>query len=336
MINIAINGFGRIGRATLKAAWNNKNVKFVALNDLSDTRTLAHLLKYDTLYGTWDHQVSHDKDHIIIDGKKIKVLSEREPGKLPWGKMKIDVVLECTGLFVTAEKTQPHIDAGAKAVVISAPAKGGGVSTYVIGVNNNKLNNKKVIYSNASCTTNCLAPIMKIICDAWGVKKSLMTTIHAYTSTQNLVDGPHKDLRRARAAAQNIILTSTGAALATTQVVPSLKNKFDGIAIRVPVLVGSLIDVTAVLKKKTTTEKAIAHFKKVVKRKEYKGIVAVNEKPLVSSDFVGTTYSSIIDLPFVRVMDGDLIKILAWYDNEWGYSVRLGELAVEIGKKFKK
>ncbi len=332
-IRVAINGFGRIGRNTFKAGFDKKGIEWVAINDLTDSKTLAHLLQYDSVYGKFSKKVSATKNQLTIGGKKIKVLSEKDPAKLPWKEMDIDVVLECTGIFTTEEKSKPHLKAGAKRVIISAPAKGGNVPTHVIGVNEKKYKKSSKIINNASCTTNCIAPVAAIMHSKFGVKKALMTTIHAYTASQNLVDGPHKDLRRARAAADNIVPTTTGAAIATTETIPDLKNKFDGMAIRVPVICGSVSDFTFLLKKKTTVEEINKHFKKMEKHPLYKGVIKTTEELIVSTDIIGSEYSSIVDLGMTKVIDGDLVKILAWYDNEWGYSNRLAEMALEIGKK---
>ncbi|RMD50640.1 type I glyceraldehyde-3-phosphate dehydrogenase [Candidatus Parcubacteria bacterium] len=334
MAKIAINGFGRIGRQTLKAAWGKRGFQVVAINDLTDARTLAHLLKYDTNYGHWPVSVKAVGDYLVIGGKKIPVLSERNPENLPWKKLKVDVVIESTGIFSTPEKASAHLHAGAKKVVLSAPDKEGKMPTYVLGVNeyNIKKETSKMI-SNASCTTNCVAPVSAIMNKEFGVKKALLTTIHGYTATQNLVDGPHKDLRRARAAAVNMIPTTTGAAAATGRVLPDLQNKFDGLAIRVPLPTVSLSDITFLIARKTTVEEVNNVFRKVAKSTAYKGIVAVSEDPLVSSDFIGNSHSAIIDLALTRVVDGDLVKIVAWYDNEWGYSNRLAELVLMLAKR---
>lgn len=326
-LNVAINGFGRIGRAAFKIILEKyPHYKIVAINDLTDTKTLAHLLKYDSAYGVYGQKVSQDEKNIIVNNKKTPVLSEKDPSLLPWSKMKIDVVLECTGRFTNKEGLMMHIKAGAKKVILSAPAKGeGGVKTIVLGVNEKKINKKDQIISCASCTTNCLAPVTDIIRQKFGIKKALMTTIHAYTADQNLVDGPHKDLRRARSAAINMIPTSTGAAIAINTVIPSLKGVFDGLAVRVPVVVGSMCDVVFLLKKKTSVEEITKHFSKVCATK-YKGLVEASTEPLVSSDIIGNNHSAIVDLSLTRVVGGDMIKIAAWYDNEWGYSCRLVDL----------
>lgn len=336
MTRIAINGFGRIGRSTFKAAWGKKGFNVVAINDLTDAKTLAHLLKYDTNYGTWDVPVRATKDALIVGKTKIPVLSQRDPAELPWRSMKIDVVLEATGFFRTEEAAGAHLKAGAKRVIISAPGKGGNIPTYVLGANAGfqQKKEKAKIVNNASCTTNCVAPVTAIIDQAFGIKKALMTTVHGYTSTQNLIDGPHKDLRRARAAAVNMIPTSTGAAFATTETLPQLKDKFDGLAIRVPLPTMSLSDMTFLLKKKATVEEIHNAVKKAVKTPRFKGIVDWTDEPLVSSDFVGNSHSAIVDFGLTRVVDGDLVKIVAWYDNEWGYASRLAELALFTAKAF--
>ncbi|HEU0051025.1 MAG TPA: type I glyceraldehyde-3-phosphate dehydrogenase [Patescibacteria group bacterium] len=332
MPNIAINGFGRIGRNTFKAGIDKAGFNVVAVNDLTDTKTLAYLLEHDTAYHQFHKKISYDDHHLIVDGKKILVLAEKDPEQLPWKKLKIDLVLECTGRFTDKEGASKHLKAGAKRVIISAPAKGGDVPTYVIGVNERGAAKGAPVMNNASCTTNCIAPIAAIIEESFGVKKAMMTTIHAYTADQNLQDGPHKDLRRARAAAENIVPTTTGAAIATGEVIPELSGLFDGLSIRVPVQVVSLSDFTFLLKKNVSAEQVNELLKKAVKQPRWKGIVEVTNEPLVSSDFVGSSASAIIDLSLTKVVDGDLLKIVAWYDNEWGYSHRLAELALLAAK----
>jgi glyceraldehyde 3-phosphate dehydrogenase len=335
MARIAINGFGRIGRQTFKAAWGKSGFKVVAINDLTDAATLAHLLQYDSNYGKWDQEVTAGKDYIKIGRTKIPVYAQKDPAALPWKKQRIDIVIESTGFFRTEDAAKAHIDAGAKKVLISAPAKGGDVPTYVFGANEKQAkSDKKVVSNNASCTTNCTAPVMAIMDEAFGIRHAMLTTVHGYTSTQRLVDGPHKDLRRARAAAVNMIPTTTGAATATAETLPSLRNKFDGMAIRVPIPTGSLSDITMVVKRKTTIEEISRVFKKAVKTSRYKGIVTVTEDPIVSSDIVGDPHSAIVDLGMTRVVDGTLVKIVAWYDNEWGYANRLAEMALFLAKAF--
>ncbi len=340
-IRIAINGFGRIGRAAFKIALENKNVQVVAINDLMDIKTLAHLLQFDTAYGQFKRKIQTTREGLTIDGVVIPVFSERDPAKLPWKKLKVDVVLECTGIFKEKKTAGAHLTAGASQVIISAPAKDGATQSLVSGTKHSedciKKNSCDSVISMASCTTNCISPVMQVLESKFGIEKAMMTTVHAYTSTQSLVDGPHKDLRRARAAAQNIIPTDTGAARATTRVIPKINNLFDGIALRVPVITGSLSDITAVLKrKKVTAEQINAAFKEAVKQPMYKGVLAVSNKPLVSSDFIGDSHSSIVDLEFTRVVGGNLVKVLAWYDNEWGYSTRLVEMAARVGAVAKK
>lgn len=324
---IAINGFGRIGRATFKIALENKNIQVMAINDLTDTKTLAHLLKYDTVYGIYNKKIKADNSYIYINNKKFPIFAIREPKKLPWKKLGVDVVLECTGIFREKNQAMAHIKAGAKRVIISAPAKGDDpVETYLIGVNDDKIKDEKII-SNASCTTNSVAPITAIIDQHFIIKQASLTTIHSYTADQNIVDGPHKDLRRARAAAQNMIPTTTGAAIATTKVLPHLKNKFDGLAIRVPIICGSISDLTFVVEKTATREKVNQVLASASQKPHLKNIIKYSEEPLVSSDILGSPYSAIIDSLSTKVIDGTLIKILAWYDNEIGYSTRLVELA---------
>jgi len=323
---IAINGFGRIGRASFKIALE-KGLDIVAINDLTDINTLAHLLKYDSAYGIYEKDVSVDGNFFVVDGKKYELTAEPEPKKLPWEKFKVDVVLECTGRFVKDKAALAHIEAGAKKVIISAPAKGeGGVQTFVKGVNDQNYLGQNVI-SNASCTTNCTSPVVSTIHSKLKVIKAGLTTIHAATATQNLVDGAHKDLRRARSALTNIIPTTTGAAIATTKTIPDLKNKFDGVAVRVPVLIGSLVDVTMLVEKKTSVDEVNSIYVEASKNPIYKGVLDVSDLPLVSSDIVKNPHSAIVDLSMTKVIDGDLVKVLAWYDNEWAYSTRLVEMA---------
>lgn len=328
-LNIAINGFGRIGRTAFKIAFQKPSLKIVAINDLGEIKTLAHLLKYDSVYGIYEKEVSYSQNRLIVDNKKILVLSQKDPLNLPWKKLKIDVVLECTGRLTSKELAEKHLKSGSKYVIISAPAQGNNVPTIILGVND-KQRIKEPIISAASCTTNCIIPVMKVLKDAFGVKKAIMTTIHAYTADQNLVDGAHQDLRRARSAATNIIPTTTGAALDTTRVLPELKGLFDGLAFRVPVAIGSLSDVTVLVKKPVTVEKINEVFKKASKNSSYKNILTVTKEPLVSSDIIKNPASTIVDLSLTKVIDGDLVKVIAWYDNEWGYTNRLVELAMRL------
>ncbi|MEA2064829.1 MAG: type I glyceraldehyde-3-phosphate dehydrogenase [Patescibacteria group bacterium] len=334
MAKIAINGFGRIGRAVFKIILEkHKNLQVVAINDLTDNKTLAHLLKYDSMYGRYDKKVDFNDKEIIVNNKKYKVFSEKDPAFLPWKKLKVDVVLECTGFFRTAETVSAHIEAGAKKVILSAPAKDKKIPTFVLGVNDKKIKKSDTIISNASCTTNCIAPIVDLIKQNFGIQKVMMTTIHSYTGDQNLIDGPHKDLRRARTAGQNIIPTTTGAAIATTKTVSGIDGLFDGISIRIPTAVVSIADFVFLLKKKTTVDEVNKIFIQAKKINKYKNILDITDNPLVSSDFIGNPYSAIIDLQMAKIVDGDLLKIIAWYDNEWGYSNRLAEMANLIAKK---
>lgn len=335
MPRIAINGFGRIGRTTFKAGFKKPGFEVVAINDLTDAKTLAHLLKHDSTYHAWDVEVTYDETHLIVGGKSIPVVAEKDPTKLPWKAMKVDVVLECTGRFTDLEGASQHITAGAKRVILSAPAKGGGVPTHVIGVNETGAGRTAKVINNASCTTNCISPVAAVMHNAFGIKKAMMTTVHSYTADQVLQDAPHRDLRRARAAGQNIIPTTTGAAIATTEVIPELKGLFDGISIRVPTPCVSLSDFTFLLKKRTSKEEVNETLRKASKNPIYKGILTVTDEELVSSDFIGNTASAIVDLPFTQVVDGDMVKVLAWYDNEWGYSHRLADLALLVAKNLK-
>ena len=327
---IAINGFGRIGRNAFKLAFERDDIEVVAINDLTDTKTLAHLLKHDSTYGTYHHDVSYDDNSIFVAGKQIHVLAEKDPALLPWGEFGVDVVIEATGLFVQPEKARAHINAGAKKVVISAPAKGEGAKFIVLGVNEHELTREDDIISNASCTTNCIAPVMAILEREFGIEKSLMTTVHSYTASQRILDAPAKDLREARSAAENIVPTTTGAAIATAKVIPSLVGKFDGLSVRVPTAVVSLSDITAVLKRDTTKEEINEVFKRAAADPFYQGILTVTEEPLVSTDFKGNSHSSIVDLELTNVVGGNLVKIVAWYDNEWGYSNRLVEIVADV------
>ena len=333
MVKVAINGFGRIGRNAFKILMDRKDAEVVAINDITDAETLAHLLKYDSSYGTYDRDVEAGPDCIVVDGKEIPVYCERNPLDLPWRDLNVDVVIESTGLFTQPEVAQTHIEAGAKRVIISAPAKGEGAKTVVIGVNEEIVTDDDEILSNASCTTNAIAPIMKVLEDEFGVKKAMMTTVHSYTASQKLLDAPAKDLREARSAAQNIVPTTTGASKAAALTIPSLTDKFAGLSVRVPTPVVSLADITAVLKRKTSKEELRELFARVSEEPYYEGIIGVTDEPLVSSDFIGDPRSSIVDLSLIDVVDGDMVKVVAWYDNEWGYSNRLVELAVDYGQE---
>jgi len=322
---IAINGFGRIGRAAFKIIMLRDDMEVVAINDLTSAHTLAQLLQYDSVYGKYEKKVDFDDFHLIVDSIAIPVFAEKDPAALSWRSLGVDVVLECTGVFRTKDSAQLHIKAGAKGVVISAPAKDSDILTVVLGVSDAR--KMASIISNASCTTNCIAPIAQVIEAELGVAKATMTTIHSYTADQNLVDGPHKDLRRARAAALNIVPTSTGAATATNEVIPELEGLFDGLSVRVPTPCGSLADLTFLVKKKTTTQEVNNILKKAAASSRYQGILEVSSDPLVSSDIIRNPASSIVDMELTNVIDRDLVKIIAWYDNEWGYSNRLVEIA---------
>ncbi len=336
-VNVAINGFGRIGRNAFKIAFERSDINIVALNDLTDTRTLAHLLKYDSSYGTYQHEVGYDDTGIIVNGKHIAVLAEKDPAVLPWKDHDVDVVIESTGFFVDPAKARAHIDGGgAKKVVISAPAKGEGADTIVLGVNEDKIADATDVISNASCTTNCITPVMAVLETHFGIEKAMMTTIHSYTASQKLQDAPAKDLREARAAAENIVPTTTGASIAAAQALPALKGVFGGLSVRVPTPVVSLSDFVVVTKRDTTIEEVNEIFKKAAKQPFYQGILDVTEEELVSSDFKGNSHSSIVDLKLTNVIGGNLVKVVAWYDNEWGYSNRLVELVADVGRTLKK
>lgn len=333
-INVAINGFGRIGRAVFKAfLLKNSNVSIVAINDLTSVDTLAHLLKYDTSYGEFEGGIKVEKGDLLVGGKKYKMFAEKDPSLLPWAKLDVDVVIESTGFFTTSEKAGLHIKAGAKRVIISAPAKSDDIKTIVMGVNEDKLKKTDKVISNASCTTNCLAPVMEVIRQSFGIEKAIMTTIHSYTSSQNLVDGPHKDLRRSRAAAMNIIPTTTGAAIATAKVIPSLVGKFDGMSVRVPVPVGSLSDIVILTKKNVDESKVNTVLKKASESAKLKYILDVTDESIVSSDIIGQSASVVVDMQCTKVVGGNLLKVIAWYDNEWGYSNRLVDLVEYIQRK---
>lgn len=332
MVTVAINGFGRIGRSFFRAALaSSEDISIVAVNDLTDPKALAHLLKYDSVNGRLPVSVEAQEGAIVVDGKKITVFAERDPGNLPWASLGVDIVIESTGFFTDADKAKAHLSAGAKKVIISAPANGEDI-TVVMGVNHEKYDpaNHHIV-SNASCTTNCLAPMAKVFHDAFGIERGLMTTVHAYTADQNLQDAPHSDLRRARAAAINIVPTSTGAAKAIGLVLPELKGKLDGFALRVPVPTGSITDLTVEASREVTLEEVQAAFAKAADSGPLRGILKYSEEPLVSSDIVGDSYSSIVDAGLIRVL-GNQVKMSSWYDNEWGYSNRLVDLAAFMAK----
>lgn len=331
---VAINGFGRIGRTAFKIAFERSDLEIVAINDLTDTKTLAHLLKHDSSYGAYDHDISSDDTGIIVDGQHIKVLAEKDPANLPWGAHGVDVVIESTGFFVKPELARAHVEkAGAKKVVISAPAKGDGANTIVLGVNEEEIKGAGDVISNASCTTNCITPVAAVIENAFGIEKAMMTTVHSYTASQRLQDAPAKDLREARAAAENIVPTTTGASIAAAKALPALEGIFGGMSVRVPTPVVSMSDFVFITKRDVTVEEVNKVFQKAAAEPYYQGILAVSEEPLVSSDYKGNSHSAIVDLPLTAVVGGNMLKVVAWYDNEWGYSNRLVELVADVGKQ---
>ena len=332
-IRVGINGFGRIGRAFLKVAWDRPEIEIVAVNDLGSVENMAYLLKYDTVYREWQHDIKTEGQEIIIDGKRVKVLTEKDPSKLPWKDLSVDVVVESTGLFVTYEKSKAHLDAGAKKVVITAPAKDGDGTingeTILLGVNEEKFGTCDIT-SNASCTTNAASPLIAILDESLGIEKAILNTVHGYTASQALVDGPSKEnLREGRAAAQNIVPSSTGAAIAVTKAFTKLSGLFDGISIRVPVPAGSIVDITFIAKKNTTKEEVNEVLKKAASEKRWEGLFAVTEEELVSSDILGSPYGSIADLKLTRVVGGNLVKVMGWYDNEMGYAYTLVEHVIK-------
>jgi glyceraldehyde 3-phosphate dehydrogenase len=330
-VRVGINGFGRIGRNVFRAAQaSGADIEWVAVNDLTDAETLAHLLKYDSILGPYPGTIEHSDEGIVVDGTTVKVLAEKDPGALPWSDLGADVVIESTGFFTDAEKAKAHLDAGAKKVIISAPAKNEDI-TVCLGVNFDKYDPEQHhVISNASCTTNCLAPAAKVVNDAIGIKHGLMTTIHAYTADQRLQDAPHKDLRRARAAAVNLVPTSTGAAKAVGLVLPELKGKLHGFAVRAPIPTGSVVDLTFEAERETSVEEVNAAFAAVADQGDLKGILKYTEDPIVSSDIVTSPYSSIFDSELTSVIDGTMVKVVTWYDNEWGYSNRCVDLAQQV------
>jgi glyceraldehyde 3-phosphate dehydrogenase len=333
---IAINGFGRIGRNAFKIAFERPDLEIVAVNDLTDTKTLAYLLKHDSAYGAYQHEVGFDEQNIIVDNQPIKVLAEKDPAVLPWKDLGVEVVIESTGFFVDPDKARAHITAGARRVIISAPAKGDNADsadTIVLGVNEEKLKDGTEVISNASCTTNCITPVAAVIENTFGIDKLMMTTIHSYTASQKLQDAPGgKALRDGRAAAENIVPTTTGASIAAAKAFPALKDKFGAFEVRVPTPVVSLADFAIVTKRAVTIEEVNEAFKKAAKDPYYQGILDVSEEELVSTDFIGNSHSAIVDLPLTNVVGGNLLKVVAWYDNEWGYSNRLVELTADTGK----
>ncbi len=329
---VAINGFGRIGRSAFKIAHSNPDIEVVAINDITSTDTLAYLLKHDSNYGTYHEDVSFDESSLIVGGKKIRVTAEKDPAMLPWKELEVDVVIESTGRFTKVEDASLHLKAGAKRVVISGPAKGEGVGTFVIGVNEGDLGAEDTVVSNASCTTNCITPVAVVITEKFGIEKAMMTTIHSYTASQSLQDAPNKDKREGRNAAENMVPTSTGAATAAAKAYPSLKGKFDGLSVRVPTAVVSLSDFTFVTSRDVTTEEVNAALVAAAGEDRFKGILDVTDEPLVSSDFIGNSHSGIVDLALTKVVGGNLLKVVVWYDNEWGYSNRLVENVVNVAK----
>jgi glyceraldehyde 3-phosphate dehydrogenase len=339
-IKVAINGFGRIGRAFLRVSVDNPEIKVVAINDLGDIENLAYLLKYDTAYGAFPHDVDTSEDAIFVDGKEIKYFSNPNPAEIPWGKLDVDVVVESTGFFTSFEKAKAHLDGGAKRVVISAPAKGDPVeginsATVLMGINDENLETCDIT-SNASCTTNSASPVIAILDETIGIEKAILNTVHAYTASQSIVDGPaKKDWRGGRAAAQNIVPSSTGAAIAVTQALPSLAGKFDGVAMRVPVVAGSIADITFISKRPTSVEEVNKILEKAAEDPRWEGIFTATDEQIVSSDIIGSKYASIADLSMTSVVDGNLVKVLAWYDNEMGYTHTLVRHVVKLGKYIK-
>lgn len=337
-VNVAINGFGRIGRNAFKIAFERSDLKVVAINDLTDTKTLAHLLKHDSSYGTYHYDVTYDEKSITVNGQQITIFAEKDPANLPWGDHDVDVVIESTGFFTDPAKARAHIDqAGAKRVIISAPAKGEGSDTIILGVNEEKLHEDGAsdVLNNGSCTTNCITPVMAVLESNFGIEKAMMTTVHSYTADQRLQDAPHKDLRRARAAGVNIVPTSTGASIAAGQALPAISGVFGGLSLRVPTPVVSLSDFVVVTKRDVTAEEVNEAFKKAAGEPFWQGILAVTDEPLVSTDFKGNSHSAIVDLELTDVVGGNLLKVVAWYDNEWGYSNRLVELVADAGRLVK-
>ncbi len=324
-IKVGINGFGRIGRLVYKAGFKRSDIEFVCINDITDAKTLAHLLKYDSTHGRFPGKVEATADSIVVDGKSVKITAERDPAQIPWGASGVDIVIESTGIFTSKEKIENHFKAGAKKVILTVPAKGEIDATIVLGVNDNQLKPEHRIVSNASCTTNCLAPMAKVLHEQFGIVRGWMTTIHAYTNDQRILDQPHSDLRRARSAALSLIPTTTGAARAVGQVIPELKGKLDGIAMRAPVHNGSVVDLVAELKKNTTV-KEINEAMKAAAAGPLKGYLEYCEDEIVSADVIGNPASSVFDAKSTMVMDGNFIKVLSWYDNEWGYSNRVVDL----------
>jgi glyceraldehyde 3-phosphate dehydrogenase len=328
MAKVAINGLGRIGRAVFKIIQDQPGLELVAVNDLVPPKNLAYLLNYDTVYGRYEKKVGSDENSLIVDGKYFKVLSERDPAQLPWGSMGVDLVFECTGLFTKKEALEKHLQAGAKSVILSAPTKSDGIETVVYGVND--VPEGSDMFSCASCTTNCISPVVEVMGRRIGIKKAILTTIHAYTASQAIVDGPSKkQVREGRAAAANFVPSTTGAAIATTKVLPQYKGKFDGVAVRAPIPVGSISDIVFVTEKPTTVEEINSIFREEADSDRYKGIMSACDEEIVSSDIVGDAHASIVDLTMTQVVDGDLVKVMSWYDNEWGYANQMVRAAVK-------
>lgn len=329
MTKVAINGMGRIGRAVFKLVIDTPELELAAVNDLVPPENLAYLLKYDTVYGRYEKKIASDRNSLAVEGKEYKVFSEKDPTQIPWGDLGVDIVFECTGIFTKQEDLEQHLKAGAKRVVLSAPSKSEGIETVVYGVN--QASDSAQVFSCASCTTNCITPVFEVIGRRIGVKKAIMTTVHAYTASQALVDGPSKELRSGRAAATNFVPASTGAARATTKVLPQYQGKFDGVAVRGPVPVGSIADLTFLTERTTTVEEINQIFQEEA-RDRYQGILSVAEDPIVSSDVIGDPHASIVDLSMTQVVDGDLVKVMSWYDNEWGYANQMIRSALRMAK----
>jgi glyceraldehyde 3-phosphate dehydrogenase len=332
MAKIAINGFGRIGRAAFKIILDTPELELVAINDIVPVENLAYLLKYDTVYGRYDKSVEADGEALVVDGKKYPVYKEKDPAQLPWNELEVGIVLECTGIFTKGEDMQKHLDAGAKYVILSAPAKGEGVPTVVYGVSNPNIESPRMI-SCASCTTNSITPVVEVMGRRIGIKKAIMTTIHAYTSSQSIVDSPAKKIRRGRAGAANFVPTSTGAAIATTRALPQYEGKFDGVAVRAPIPAGSIADIVFLTEKDTSVEKVNRIFREEAECEKYKGVLGVTDEPLVSSDIVGDPRASIVDLEMTQVVDGNLVKVMSWYDNEWGFTSQMMREAARIARE---
>jgi glyceraldehyde 3-phosphate dehydrogenase len=332
MTKVAINGLGRIGRATLKIILDTPQLDLVAINDIAPVENLAYLLKYDTVYGRFSKTVSVEDGDLVIDDKRYKMLNEKDPSDLPWGELGVEIVLECSGVFTTREDMIKHIDAGAKHVLLSAPSKSAEVVTIVHGVNTDEGEGDQII-SCASCTTNAITPVVEVMNRRIGVKKAIMTTVHAYTSSQKIVDSPSKSVRRGRAGAANLVPTSTGGAIATTKALPELKDRFDGVAVRAPVACGSIADIIFVTERETSVDEVNSIFREEADTDRYRGILGVTDEPWVSSDIIGDPRASVVDLEMTQVVDGDLVKVMSWYDNEWGYTAQLVRQAVEVAEK---